>query len=137
MVIYGVPMNKRDKKERALAQVTKRMVVNCVHNTILEDFHAGKEPITKTKDGSDIKIIDSEGNEIPWNKASRITNPEIKEFIKQVVDRTYTFLNFCDDDAFQELMGRYDASTKRWDTPQIDERMLGDELVEKLCKKSD
>lgn len=129
-------MNNRSKEERALATVTKRMVVNCVRNTVLEHFHAGKGPVTKTKDGSDIKIIDAEGTEYSWDEVSRITDPEMKEFIKQVVDRTYTFLNFWEDEEFQKLMGRYEASTRRWDAPQIDEGMLGKKLTEKLCKKS-
>ena len=72
-------MNNRSKEERAMAAMTKRMVVNCVRNTALENFHAGQAPVTKTKDGSDIKIIDAEGNEYKWNEVSRITDPEILE----------------------------------------------------------
>lgn len=130
-------MNNRSKEERALAIVTKRMVVNCVRNTVLKHFHAGKAPVTKTKDGSDIKIIDAEGTEYRWDEVSRITDPEMKEFIKQVVDRTYTFLNFWEDEEFQKLMNRYEASTRKWDSPQIDKGMLGKELTEKLCRKPD
>lgn len=136
-MIYAAAMNNRSKEERALATVTKRMVVNCVRNTALEHFHAGRAPVTKTKDGSDIKIIDAEGTEYRWDEVSRITDPEMKEFIKQVVDRTYTFLNFWEDEEFQELMNRYHVSTSKWDAPQIDKGMLGKELADKLCKKSD
>ena len=135
-MIYAASMNKRSKEERALAAMTKRMVVNCVRNTVLEHFHAGRAPVTKTGDCSDIKIIDAEGTEIPWNEASRIADPEMKEFIKQVVDRTYTFLNFWEDEEFQELMNKYHVSTSKWDTPKIDEGMLGKVLTEKLCKKN-
>jgi hypothetical protein len=129
-------MNTRTKEERGIAAVTKRLVVNCVRNTILEHFHAGHGPITKTKDGSDIKIIDAEGKEYAWNEVSRITDTEMKEFIKQVVDRTYTFLTFIEDEEFQELMDRYYVSVSKWDAPQIDEGMLGQKLTERLCKKS-
>ena len=82
--------------------------------------------MTKTKDGSDIKIIDAEGNEYKWNEVSRITDPEMKEFMKQVVNRTYTFLTFCQNEEFQELMDRYRVSVSKWDAPQIDKGMLGD-----------
>lgn len=136
-MVYAAAMNNRSKEERALATVTKRMVVNCVRNTVLENFHAGRGPISKTKDGSDIKVIDAEGNEYRWDEVSRISDPEMKEFIKQVVDRTYTFLNFWEDEEFQKLMSRYEASTRKWDAPKIDKGMLGKALTEKLCKKLD
>ncbi len=134
-MFYGAFMNNRNKEERALAQATRQLVVNCVRNTVLEHFHAGRAPVTKTGDYSDIKIIDAEGTEITWNEASRITDSEMKEFIKQVVNRTYTFLNFWEDDEFQELMARYNFSTSKWDAPQTDTKMLGKALTEKFCKK--
>jgi len=42
----------------------------------LEDIHAGKSPISKTGDFSDV-FIHTPDRIIPWNKASRITNEEI------------------------------------------------------------
>lgn len=128
-------MNARTKEERGVATVTKRLVVNCVRNTILEDFHAGRGPISKTKDGSDIRVIDADGNEYRWNEISRISDTEMKQLIKQIVNRTYTFLTFIEDEEFQELMDRYYVSVSKWDAPQIDEGMLGKKLTERLCKK--
>ena len=130
---YEYTQQKRKSARASHAAVSGQ----CIRNTALEHFHAGRAPVSKTKDGSDIKIIDAEGTEIPWNEVSRITDPEMKEFIKEVVDRTYTFLNFSDDEDFQKVMGRYDISTEKWDAPQIDKGMLGKKLTEKLCKKSD
>ncbi len=129
-------MNDRNKQERAFSAMTKQMVVNCVRNTMLEQFHAGHAPVTKTKDASDIKVIDAEGTEYRWHEVSRITDPEMKECMKQIVNRIYTFLNFYDDPEFQVLMAKYNSSISKWDAPVIDKAMLGKKLTEKLCKKS-
>ena len=72
------------------------MALMCVRNTCIEDVHAGVEPSSKAGDFSDAKLVTPYG-EIPWNKLSRIRNDEMREFMKQVVDRLYTVLLRLDD----------------------------------------
>lgn len=127
-------MNRRNKEERTIAAMTKLMVVNCARNSVLEDYHAGKWPASNNKNGSDIRIIDADGMEYRWNEISRISDLEMKVFMKQVVDRIYTFLTFFEDEEFQRLMCRHEASTRKWDSPKIDEKMLGQALAVRLLK---
>ena len=57
--------------------------------------------------------------EIPWNRLSRISNDEMREFMKQVVDRIYTVLLRLDDPGFVERMEHYARrTTKAWDAPK-------------------
>ena len=67
------------------------MGLMCVRNTCIEDIHAGVEPSSKAGDFSDAKLVTPYG-EIPWNNLSRIRNDEMRDFMKQVVDRLYTVL---------------------------------------------
>lgn len=93
------------------------MTVLCVRNTCIENIHAGKEPASATGDFSDVKVVTPYG-EIPWNQVSRITNDEIREFMKQVVDRLYTFSLRANDLAFVERMMKYtERTTYNWDSP--------------------
>jgi hypothetical protein len=82
--LSGAQMNEVIAKRLAL-----NMALLC-RNTCIEDVHAGVEPSSKAGDFSDAKLITPYG-EIPWNKLSRIRNDEMREFMKQVVDR----LRYC------------------------------------------
>jgi hypothetical protein len=79
-------MNEVIAKRLALS-----MALMCVRNTCIEDIHAGVEPSSKGGDFSDVKVVTPYG-EIPWNKLSRVRDDEMREFMKQVVDRLYTVL---------------------------------------------
>ncbi|HOO51895.1 MAG TPA: hypothetical protein PLK94_11460 [Alphaproteobacteria bacterium] len=78
-------------KDNPTAQLAKMTTLLCVRNTFLEDLHSGPMPISKTRDYSDVKVIDAEGNEIPWNQVSQLDNAEMKRFMKEVVNKLYTF----------------------------------------------
>lgn len=110
---------KPDFKKMALV-----MSVNCVRNTIIEDYHAGVAPLSKSGDYSDVKVVTPFG-EIPWNEVSRISDREMMAFNKEVVNRIYTFLlyRFSTEkseykEVFQELMNL--AYPDGWDAPEID-----------------
>lgn len=74
-----------------LSHFSKIVAMMCVRNTFLEELHERTVPISKTRDYSDVKVIDGEGREIPWNELSRLDDNEMKKLMKQVVDRLYTF----------------------------------------------
>ena len=81
-------MDQETAKQLALG-----MAVLCVRNTCIEDIHAGIEPHSQAGDFSDAKVVTPDG-EIPWNRLSRISNDEMREFMKQVVTAS---IQFCFD----------------------------------------
>ena len=103
--------------ERIAKRLAKDMTVLCVRHTGLEDLHAGIFPDSKTGDYDDVKVVTPYG-EIPWNNVSRISDDEMRAFMKQVVDRLYTVLLRLDDTQFLERMGKYGQRlTYGWDEP--------------------
>jgi hypothetical protein len=114
------------KTERTMAgRFAKTLTAMCVRHTELEDIHAGRTPVTKVGDYSDVKIIDAEGSEIPWNEASRITNPEMKSLMKKIVNRLYTYFIQGEDPRFQKHVDYYEQCAASWDDPEpeIDEKL--------------
>ena len=67
-----------DDLQRIAAQLARLMAAICVRNSRLEDLHAGRVPISLTGDGSDIVVLDGEGNRIPWSEVSRIGDEEMR-----------------------------------------------------------
>jgi hypothetical protein len=104
--------------EQIASRLALGMAVWCVRNTCIEDIHAGVEPHSQAGDCSDVKVVTPYG-EIPWNKLSRISNDEMRAFMKQVVDRLYTVFLRLDDPAFVKRMDQYSRrTTAAWDAPQ-------------------
>jgi hypothetical protein len=121
----GAQMNEEIAKRLALC-----IAVLCVRNTCIEDIHAGIEPCSQIGDFSDAKVVTPYG-EIPWNKLSRIRNDEMREFMKEVVDRLYTVLLRLDDPGVLERLDQYARrATRAWDAPKNLTDWLNDWLGE-------
>ncbi len=103
------------------AKIVKMMALLCVRNTRLEDLHAGRVPVSKTGDFSDVRVIDADGNEIPWSDVSHLDDDGMKALMKQIVNRLYTFYLKADDPDFQRMLDRWASVAGRWDEPEIDE----------------
>jgi hypothetical protein len=120
-------------------EFAKIMAAACVRRGYLEKFHAGETPITRTGDYSDVKVIDAEGREIPWNQVSRITQDEMKTLMSGVVNRIHTFLartlfSATEDKAFEQALDRAAVPwTKAWDEPKY----LADFLMPHSEKQQD
>ncbi len=108
------------KKSRR--EFTKLMTAACVRRGYLEKLHAGVTPVTHSGDYSDVKVIDADGREIPWNQVSRIDQDEMKTFITTVVNKIHTFLartlfSATEDKAFQQALDRatglFDAAFRK------------------------
>jgi hypothetical protein len=105
-------------------EFAKLMAAACVRRGYLEELHAGFTPVTRTGDYSDVKVIDAEGREIPWNQVSRINQDEMKTLMTGVVNRIYTFLvrtlfSKTEDKAFHQALDRAALPwTKAWDEPE-------------------
>ena len=50
-------MNEHDEKHIAV-KLAKTIAMLCVHNTHLETIHAGRTPVTRTGDLSDVTVVD-------------------------------------------------------------------------------
>lgn len=109
-----------DDEQRIAAQLARLLAVICVRNSRLEDLHTGRAPVSLTGDGSDIVVLDGEGNRIPWSEVSRIDDEEMRALMREIVDRLYTFHLRIDDPAFRAEIDRWAAATAKWDAPKPD-----------------
>lgn len=115
---YPPSMWKEDEKQFA-AELAKVMAMMCVRNTKLEDIHAGVVPVTKTGDYSDVVVVDADGRRIPWTEVSHIDDDQMRELMKDVVNRLYTFQIRIDEPEFQAWVDRWAAVAKKWDDPEL------------------
>lgn len=110
------------------------MAVKCVRNTVLEKYHEGRFPQSKTGDYSDVYVVTPEGK-IPWNEVSRIRNSEMMELNKEVVNNLYTFLSLYLNPEYAHLREVWlkqigELFPYHWDSPELKE-----EHIEWLRKK--
>ena len=122
------PMNEDDEK-RIAARMAKVMAMMCVRNTKLEDIHAGVVPVSKTGDYSDVIVVDAEGRQIPWNEASHIDDNQMRELMKEVVNRLYTFQLRFDDPEYQARIDRWDTVAAKWDDPELSDLVVDAESI--------
>jgi len=116
-------MEHKDEKCLA-ASLAKIMAMMCVRNTKLEGLHAGVVPVSKTGDFSDVIVIDANGREIPWPEVSHFENDAMRDLMRQIVNRLYTFQLKADDPQFQKMMDRWAAVARKWDEPELDASFL-------------
>ncbi len=79
----------------------------CVRNTGIEDIHAGKSPVSRTGDFSDVFVVDADGRRIPWLEVSHFDDEVMRDLIRQIVDRLYTFQVKSGDPDFQAIIARW------------------------------
>ena len=120
-----MPMNE-DDEERIAAHLAEAMTMAmmCVRNTMLEDIHAGLTPITRTGDYSDVMVIDRDGRKIPWPKVSHFDDDAMRDLMRQVVNRLYSFQLPAGDSGFQKWMARWKTVARKWDEPEMDAGFL-------------
>ena len=116
-------MNNEAEK-RIAAKLAKCMAMLCVRNTHLEAIHAGKTPVTRTGDWSDVIVVDADGNRIPWTVASHISDDQMRALMRDIVNRLYTFHLCADEPGLHAEIERWMAVAGQWDEPEIDTMML-------------
>jgi len=116
-------MNEADEI-RIAAKLAKVLAMMCVRNTILEDLHAGIHPISETGDYSDVVVIDATGRKIPWTEVSHFDDDTMRDLMRQIVNRLYTFQLKPDDMLFHELLERWASVAAKWDEPELDSVFL-------------
>jgi hypothetical protein len=104
--------------EEAARRLALGVALLCVRNTCIEEIHAGISPSSQAGDFSDVKVVTPYG-EIPWNNLSRISDDDMRDFMREVVDRIYTVLLRLKDREFVERMDNYTRlMTRAWDAPK-------------------
>ena len=103
-----------------MIEIAKTMAMMCVRNTMLENIHAGLLPVTKTGDYSDVMVVDADGRQIPWNRVSHFDDDTMRDFMREVVDRLYTFVKFVDDPRFVPWINLWAREASKWDDPRLD-----------------
>jgi hypothetical protein len=112
------PRNLRAPEEEVYAYLARAIVLHCMRNTRLEDLHAGTFPDSAAGDYTDVKVVSLYG-EIPWNKASRISDAEMRSLMRQCVNRVYTYLLHLETSRGFKI-------DRRWDSPELDPDMMND-----------
>lgn len=116
---------KKEAERRIAAKLAKTMAMLCVRNTHLETIHAGKTPVTRTGDWSDVTVVDADGNRIPWTDVSHISDDEMRDLMLDIVNRLYTFHLCADEPGLQAEIEKWMAVEGKWDDPEIGHRMIG------------
>lgn len=87
--------------DQQLQDLALVLTVNCVRNTVLEDYHRGKFPTSHADHDSDIHVVGPE-NALPWSETTRLTQAEMKAFNIQVSNRIYTVLQYLLNPAYAD-----------------------------------
>lgn len=109
-----------EDERRLIANFSTSMASMCVRNTMLKDVHAGIEPVTHLGDYTDVVVVDANGRRIPWPEVSRIGNDEMRDLMREVVNRLYTYQLKAGDAHFVAMMDRALADARGWDEPELD-----------------
>jgi hypothetical protein len=106
--------------EQTFKNMAKAMAVYAFRNTSIENLHSGKFPTSVTGDYSDVFVTDAKGNKIPWNDVSRISDPEMKTLMKEIVNSLYTFYHEINDPKKCGRFLNYNLSlSAKWDEPEL------------------
>jgi len=111
-------------EEHLAAVAAKGMAVMCFRNTPIEDFHDRTPPVSHTGDFSDVVVIDADGRRIPWPEVSHISQDEMRDLMRTVVNRLYTCHLYSGDPDFFGILSSAVAEARPWDEPELDEVML-------------
>ncbi len=101
-----------------LKLLAKSLVLNCVRNTFLEDIHQGVFPNSKIGNYSDVKVVSPYG-EIPWNQLGRISDEEMGQLMKEIVNKVYTMLYYLETEKHDHVCELF-RTDKSWAEAKID-----------------
>ena len=107
-----------DPEQQLTSLLVRTMALLWVRNTMIEDIHAGLVSVTKTGDYS-VTVIDADGRRIPWPDVSHLDDDAMRDLMRQVVDRLYTFQARAEEPGFLERIGRWMDVASRWDEPKL------------------
>ena len=128
------PKTYRGKKLTDSKVLARLLASKCVRDTIIEEFHSGVTPSSKTGDYSDVKVVSPYG-EIEWNKLSRLSDEEMRElmlYVEKTLESMLAFLQAkkvikinkegrSSKEILEAVKGLYfGKSGVSWDNPTLD-----------------
>ena len=100
--------------------LVRTMALLCVRHSVIEDIHAGLVPVTRIGDYTDVTVINADGLRIPWPEVSHFDDNAMRDLMRQVVNRLYTFEIRAKDPDFLERIELWAQVASRWDEPKLD-----------------
>jgi hypothetical protein len=73
---------------------------------------------------SDVVVLDADDKRIPWSEVSRINDDEMRDLMRQIVNRLYTFHLNSDDPGLRSEIDRWMTVAGKWDEPELDPGMV-------------
>ena len=113
-----------EQERQDCADLARVMGLVCVRHTELENIHAGKAPVSRTGDYSDVTVVDALGRRIPWPEVSHFDDELMRKLMREIVDRLYTFRVKMGDPDFQAAIERLIPVALAWDEPKLDAHMM-------------
>ena len=89
------------KERRKVPAFVRILALICVRQSRLETLHEDLSPITRTGDHSDVVVVDADGRRIPWPEVSRFNEDEMRDPMREVVNKLYTFFVKAEDPDFK------------------------------------
>ena len=112
------------KERRKVPAFVRILALMCVRQSKLETLHRGLTPVTRTGDYSDVVVIDAEGQRIPWPEVSRFDQNEMRDLMREVVNKLYTFFVKAEDPDFRAWANFVRPQSYHWDRPKIDKVLM-------------
>ena len=112
------------KERRKVPAFARILALMCVRQSRLETLHRGLSPVTRTGDYSDVVVVDTDGRRIPWPEVSRFDEDEMRDLMREIVNKIYTFLVKAEDPDFQAWSNFVRPRTYKWDKPKIASVMM-------------
>ena len=114
-----------DARERRQAPAFAHMLaLMCVRQSRLETLHRGLSPITRTGDYSDVVVVDADGRRLPWPEISRFDEEEMRDLMREIVNKIYAFLIKMEDPDFVAWREFVSPQTEKWDNPKLDKTLM-------------
>ena len=73
---------------------------------------------------SDVVVIDGDGRPIPWPEVSRFNKDEMRDLMREVVNKLYTYFVKAEDPDFKACTDFVRPQCYHWDRPKIDKVMM-------------
>ena len=112
------------KERRKVPAFARILALMCVRQSRLENLHRGLSPVTRTGDYSDVVVVDADGRRISWPEVSRFDEDEMRELMREIVNKIYTFFAKAEDPDFQAFSDFVRPAMYEWDKPKIDSVMM-------------
>ena len=69
-------------------------------------------------------VVDADGHRIPWPEVSRVDDEGVRDLMRRIVNRLYTFHVKAGDRDFQGIVDCRLPATRGWDLPGLDDAFM-------------